>query len=127
MGYTLYWNYHRVLPNVFQRFVKVASELIAYPLNTSETTCTMVVPDEDRCEAFYISQYHAGFNFCKTRQLPYTKDVAICMILMYEFGLADDLSIDDDISVFLEPLEEVNQRHPLTSYEELKTIFTSDI
>ena len=47
------------------------------------------------------------------------------LILMVEYGVAEDLAHDDtDMSWFLEALEEVHAIHYLVSYESQKAYFT---
>lgn len=52
---------------------------------------------DDSCETFHISKNSKGFNFCKTRQLPYDMHVYACIILAkIFFGNSIEISSDGD-------------------------------
>jgi hypothetical protein len=73
-----------------------------------------------------IKQNLTQITIAKTNRLPYTKDFMKALILMKEFGAAEDLSHNDsDNSWWLEALETVHATHPLISYDRQKTYFCS--
>lgn len=83
-------------------------------------------PEEARSETFMvgkeISEYaHSNRGFCKTNRYPYTTDVFICLILMYDLGMLERFSADDMNEQYPEALEYVKSHYALkNSYEKLK-------
>jgi len=74
-------------------------------------------------ETFTIDkENHDGVSgFCKTNRNPYTTDVFICLILMYDLGMLERFSSDDMNEQYPEALAYVKEHYALKrSYEKLK-------
>ena len=62
-------------------------------------------------------------GFCKTDRDPYTTDVFICLILMFDLGMLERFDSDDMNEQYPEALEYVNKHYALKrSYEKLKNM-----
>ena len=121
MGYTVYWqqlafsdftynNILKLIPKVIQSEL-VITGLKGFIIGDSHVNCSGI----DR---------NATDMCTKTYRRPYTIDFMKVLILMVEFGAAENLLHDDsDMSMFLNALEEVHAIHPLVSYEQQKTYF----
>jgi hypothetical protein len=83
-------------------------------------------------EACIVEAGRVGFHFCKTQRLPYTKDVAKTILLMYEYGFIDCddcwivMSDDDDNAYLKEALEELHAESPLVHYEAMRKILDKE-
>ena len=119
MGYTVSWSQ---LP--FSRFTYVAvlKVLSDIGLKYRIESWGFVVGKGDECVA--IERVPTQMTYVKTNRLPYTKEVMKTLVVMVEFGAAQDLDHDDaDMSLFLEALHEVDAVHPLGTYGAQKTYF----
>lgn len=123
MGYTVSWeqlpfsdySYNNVLillPKVIKSQCKVKPWGI------------VIGPTDDSCSC--VERYPTMMTFSKTNRDPYTKDFMKLLILMVEYGAAQNLRHDDtDMTIYLEALEEVHTVHQLGSYYMQKTYFSS--
>lgn len=140
MGYTIYWTLiHPVSQAVWDTFEHRALSLIKRKrTGPVETVNKYVRPvqknilkfegvGEERHETFYVSkdpdEYKPGFGFCKTARKPYTTDVFICLILMFDLGMIKGFRSDDMNEQYPEALEYVKKHYALKrSYAKLKNM-----
>ena len=122
MGYTLCW---RQLPFTNTSWTNVISLLKkACDPKTTLTIVSwgLVLGSDGDCAS--IERTPTQITGVKTNRLPYTKDFMKALILMKEFGVAEELVHDDsDNSWWLEALEVVHAIHPLASYDQQKAYF----
>ena len=126
MGFTIYWyqNYPVSQP-VWDTFVSRALRLIKrsrtgqVELENRVTRQKNVLmfsgsPEAESGGTFYVQKDEDperanGFGFCGTRRHPYTTDVFICLILMYDLGMLSRFSSDDMREQYPEALDYVSQ------------------
>lgn len=121
MGYTVSWtqlpfheNIYKIITRYLPTIVNVKVRLEGWGF----------VVGENDCECLCIERYPTQMTYVKINRDPYTRDVMKTLILMVEYGVAEDLAHDDtDMSWFLEALEEVHAIHYLVSYESQKAYF----
>lgn len=110
MGYTVYW-YYRKKPTSSQRtsIVSYIKSLLAkYPnvikvqfpneVNSQETNFNGIGEDQYETFTFYKSDTNKsedGFNFCKTAEKPYDRQVKLALIYMKKI-LGNGIEISDD-------------------------------
>ena len=122
MGYTVYWISIHTDTETFNKFVKLAKELISLSPIVTESTFMVKPPIDQYGESFFVSQYKDGFCCCNSRREPYTDDIFKCLIIMVELGMAKNISADDT-EHYYEILDFVNTKIPLTTYEYQKNSF----
>ena len=123
MGYTVHWEQRPFSDFTWSNLLKLVPKVIACKF--TRTTWGFVLTEDDD-SSVYIEQNPSQITAQKTNRLPITKDLMKTLILMVEFGAAQELNHDDnDMSMFLNALDEVNSIHPLVSYEEQKAYFLS--
>ena len=121
MGYTLSWSQ---LPFTRFTYVAVVKVLTEIGLKCRIEPWGFVVGEGDECVA--IERAPTQMTYVKTNRLPYTKDVMKTLIVMVEFGAAQDLDHDDsDMTAFLVALDEVHAVRPLATYEAQQDYFAS--
>ena len=126
MGFTIYWyqNYPVSQP-VWDTFVSRALRLIKrsrtgeVQLENRATRQKNVLtfsgsPEAESGGAFYVQkdedpERENGFGFCGTGRHPYTTDVFICLILMYDLGMLSRFSSVDMHEKYPEALDYVSQ------------------
>jgi hypothetical protein len=122
MGYTVQWEQLSFSDFTYTNLLTLIPKIIESSFHITEQGFTIGEADASP----YIERNPTHLTFRKTNRLPYTKDFMKALILMVEFGAAKDLTHDDsDMSMFLNALDEVHRIHPLVSYEQQKTYFTS--
>ena len=125
MGYTVSWHQLQFSEFTYQSVLRLIRKMI-HPSTTmwpQEGGFAIGASQYDRAS---IQRNHPYIGFVKTNRLPYTKEFMKALILMVEFGAAEDLRHDDsDQTLFLEALDEVNAVHALASYEQQKAYFNS--
>jgi hypothetical protein len=106
MDYTHYWNpsamtsesYAKALPTV-RKIVEDHEDILCFGDDSYKTLFTHHVSfngnGDDGCETFWIARNSArGFEFCKTRQLPYDMPVMLCLLAFQahcpELGVKSD-------------------------------------
>lgn len=123
MGYTVQWEQLAFSEFTWSNLLKLVPEVV--DCEFTRTTWGFVLT-EDENSSVYIEKHPSQITCQKTNRLPITKDLMKTLILMVEFGAAQELNHDDkDMSMFLNSLEEVQAIHPLVSYEEQKAYFLS--
>ncbi len=123
MGYTVHWEQLPFSDFTWSNLLKLVPKVIA--CNFTRTTWGFVLSEGDD-SSVYIEQHPSQITAQKTNRLPITKDLMKTLILMVEFGAAQDLDHDDnDMSMFLNALDEVQAIHPLVSYEQQRAYFTA--
>ena len=75
-------------------------------------------PEGESRDTFYVQKDEDperanGFGFCGTGRHPYTTDVFICLILMYDLGMLSRFSSDDMHEQYPEALDYVSQNFAL--------------
>jgi hypothetical protein len=124
MGYTVSWEPLRFTNFTYQNVIATIPKVLTPGIKFTEDENGFTIGVNDNDSAYFA---RTGFDCCwtKTNRLPYTKDVMKALILMVEYGVTENLSHDDtDMSWFLEALEDVDAKHPLTSYKWQKMYFT---
>jgi len=122
MGYTVDWEQLPFSDFTYNTILKLIPKVIQSKFVITDWGFIIGESDDSSC----IERNSTQMTFTKTNRLPYTKDFMKALILMVEFGAAKNLNHDDDdMSIYLNALEEVNTIHPLISYEQQKTYFNS--
>jgi hypothetical protein len=122
MGYTVDWEQLPFSDFTYNTILKLIPKVIQSKFVITDWGFIIGESDDSSC----IERNPIQMTFTKTNRLPYTKDFMKALILMVEFGAAKNLNHDDDdMSIYLNALEEVNTIHPLISYEQQKTYFNS--
>lgn len=97
MGYTHYWNRPENLEEGWSEFLKGAKNIIkksGVKLDGLEANKDIIRFDGG-CETFYLPKVgEGGFNFCKTRQLPY--DIVVVAILFLAQGIFKNFKFSSD-------------------------------
>lgn len=145
MGFSIYWYVkYPISKETWDQFTTSALKLInktrtgpvtmrnvTYKGEVQEDILRFDGAEPDSHETFYVSRINyneeqerrlginPGFGSCKTARKGYTKDVYICLIIMFEMGMLNRLSSDDMQFMFPQALEYVNQKMPLQRYDEL--------
>jgi hypothetical protein len=123
MGYTVSWQQNPFTSYTYVNVLKVLPAVVSVGIRR-ESWGFIVGNDVNHCVA--IERVPTQMTFVKTNRDPYTKDVMKTLILMVEFGAAEELMHDDtDMTWFIEALEEVHAVNPLVSYWMQKAYFTS--
>jgi len=143
MGYSIYWQ--QILPvsqAIWDTFIERAMHLIKRSrtgkvdlenkrANPPQTNVIQFEGAEGQShETFYIvkdpvkepwqEDSTVGWGSCKTNRKPYTTDVFICLILMFDLGMLKGFSADDMNEQYPEALEYVKRHYALKrSYEKL--------
>jgi len=113
MGYTVSWSQRKFSIFTYEAVIKVLNDL---GLNPRTEPWGFVVGEGDDCVA--IERVVTQMTYVKTNRDPYTKDVMKTLIVLVEFGAAQDLNHDDsDMTAFLVALNEVHAVRPLATYE----------
>lgn len=133
MGFTIYWNQiHPVSQEVWNTFVHRALHLVKRrrtgPIKLEKNILSFEGNTEESHETFYVSKdserdlgSNTGFGFCKTARKPYTFDVYVCLILMFDLGMLKGFRSDDMNEQYPEALKYVKQNYALKrSYDKLK-------
>ena len=121
MGYLISWQQHNFTDYTYSNVIKTVSKLVDSKFTLKSWGFT-VGPDLNNCVA--IERDPTSMTGVKTNRDPYTKDVMKTLIIMVEFGAAQNLDHDDeDMSPFLEALDEIQSIFPLVSYELQKAYF----
>ena len=121
MGYWVYWKQLPFTDITYNNVFKIVPTVVNVKFR-SEPWGFVVGDDEN--ESLAIERHPTQLTGTKTSRLPYTKDVMKTLIVMAEFGVAQNLDHDDsDMTWFLEALDEVHAVRPLLSYEMQKTYF----
>lgn len=121
MGYCVHWEQMPFTDISYHNVFKVVLAVVQVKFR-SEPWGFVVGDDENNSLA--IERYPTQITGTKTDRLPYTKDVMKTLIVMAEFGVAKNLDHDDNnMTWFLEALDEVHAVRPLVSYEMQKTYF----
>jgi hypothetical protein len=135
MGYAIYWKQIRpVSQDLWDTFVQRALKLVKRRRtgtielenrysNQKNVLYFRGAPESG--EAFYVSKdkdpHAQEGSFCKTNRLPYTMDVYICLILMFDMGMIEEISSDDMRVMFPEALAYVKEHYALKqSYAKLE-------
>lgn len=139
MGFTIYWKQvSPVSQAVWDTFVHRAMHLVKRrrtgPIQLENRYAQPAqknvfafggAPDEKRGETFYVTkdQDSERYSFCKTNRHPYTTDVYICLILMFDLGMVKKFSSDDMNEQYDEALKYVKENYALKrSYERLRVM-----
>lgn len=121
MGYTVSWSQRPFTKYTYSNIIQLIPKVIDSKLRTYDWGFS-VGPSVDECIA--IEKDPTNMTFVKTNRDPYTKDVMKTLILMVEFGAAEDLCHDDDhMTLYLDALDEVHSKYPLVSYDAQKEYF----
>jgi hypothetical protein len=127
MGFTIYWHSTPVDTATWKTFSNFIKTMVGPNdiLAEYDTTSVLLEAVKGPAETFFVAQAHSGYHFCKTnRIIPFTREVMKTVIMMKEFGLAEDINSDDN-AMFLEVLEWMQEKaRPLKCYEDLKKKFT---
>lgn len=122
MGYTVSWRQYHFTDFTYATILRILPTLINKdtPFRIHSWGFCLGTPDDPAP----IERVASMCTFIKTNRLPYTKDVMKALILMVEYGAADQLTHDDDdMTWYLQALEEVHTIHPLASYEQQRAYF----
>ena len=123
MGYAVDWEQLPFSDFTYNNILKLIPKVIQSKFVITEWGFIIGESEDD---SSCIERNPTQMTFTKTNRLPYTKDFMKALILMVEFGAANNLNHDDsDMSIYLKALEEVNSIHQLISYEQQKTYFKS--
>jgi hypothetical protein len=121
MGYTVHWEQLPFSDFTWSTILTLVPKVIDCSLIITTWGLVLSESEDDTC---CIERVPTQMTYSKTNRLPFTKDLMKTLILMVEYGAAQQLNHDDDdMSMYLNALEEVNQIHPLVSYEMQKTYF----
>jgi len=121
MGYMVHWEQLPFSDFTWSNVLKLVPNIIN--CNFTQTTWGFVL-SESEDDSACIERYPTQITGSKTNRLPFTKDLMKTLILMVEFGAAQNLSHDDtDMSMYLNALDEVHSIHYLVSYDQQKEYF----
>ena len=121
MGYTISWEQLPFSDFTYISVMKLVRQIVKCKYKITDWGFVLSQSDND---SICIERYPSQMTFCKTNNLPYTKECIKALILMVEFGAAHRLRHDsNDMTIFLIALEEVHAIHPLVSYDEQKNYF----
>ena len=135
MGYAIYWTQiHPVSQELWDTFVQRALKLVkrrrtgTIDLENRYSKGKNVLyfrGTPESGDTFYVSKdkdpHAQEGSFCKTNRLPYTMDVYICLILMFDMGMIEEIRSDDMHVMFPEALAYVKEHYALKqSYAKLE-------
>ena len=121
MGYMVHWEQLPFSYFTWNNLLKLVPKVIHCSFMRTEWGFVLSESEDD---TVCIEQIPTQITGAKTNRLPFTKDLMKTLILMVEFGAAQTLDHDDaDMCMYLNALEEVNEIHPLVSYEMQKQYF----
>ena len=121
MGYTVSWEQLHFSDFTYNNVLKLIPKVIQSTFVIHDWGFTIGESEDD---VSCIERNPTQITGTKTNRLPYTKDFMKALILMVEFGAAQNLDHDDkDMSIYLNALENVNNIYPLNSYELQKAYF----
>lgn len=115
MGYCVYWQPQSFSDPVYKKATFDIKKVIDPKLVIKEDKegFSFETPEEGANQSFHISRNNYDQWFVKTSRLPYTHDVMMALIIMVEYGMASNLSSDDDdSSKFLAALNQVKTVFP---------------
>lgn len=122
MGYTVYWQQLAFSDFTYNNILKLIPKVIKSELVITGLKGFIIGDSHVTCSG--IDRNPTEMTSTETYKRPYTMDFIKALILMVEFGAAENLLHNDpDMSLFLNALEEVHAIHPLVSYEQQKTYF----
>lgn len=143
----IYWQQVPVVQEVWDTFVKRALELVKRT-RTGKIDLVLENPTFRKnvfafsgkispSQQFYVSKDieldqrkggDIGWNYCETNNKPYTTDILICLILMYDLGMLKWFSAgDDNHETYQGALEDVKKKYALkNSYAKLVRIGNGD-
>jgi hypothetical protein len=123
MGYTVSWEQLPHNEYVYNKLLTILPKVLDEDTQFKIEPWGFIVGNNEN-ESFVIEKYPSVATFTKTNRLPYTKEVMKTLILMAEFSLATMLEdSDDNRKAFLGPLEEVQSKYTLDTYEKQKSYF----
>ena len=129
MGFSLYWTQTEVSVEVFKRFQHVLGGFLkhaAFKRRDDGFVVFQTQNEDDMCESFITERIPYCENYsCKTNRLPYTEDVAKALVLMFEFGITNHISADDNIYL-KDALKDVHTIYPLAKYTEIEAALNDD-
>lgn len=142
----IYWQQVPVVQEVWDTFVKRALQLVK-KTRTGKIDLELEKPTfrknvfafsgkSSPSQQFYVSKDieldqkkgDIGWNYCETNNEPYTTDIFICLILMYDLGMLQWFSVgDEDHDTYQGALEDVQKKYALkNSYAKLVRIGNGD-
>lgn len=120
MNYFISWKQLPFLDITFNIIIKIIPEIIKSKFKLEKWG--FVISNYDNY--LHIEKLSSPIIYCKTSDKPFTKDVMRVLIIMFEYNVVENLSISrNDMTWFLEALDEVNKIHPLLSYDVQKEYF----
>jgi hypothetical protein len=121
MGYTVFWNQLPFSDFTYENLLKLAPKVVRCSIEVTEWGFILRQSKE---ESACIERRPTQMTYVKTNRLPYTKDLMKVLILMVEYGAAENLGHDDtNMEPFLAALNEVHAIHKLVSYDMQKGYF----
>jgi hypothetical protein len=135
MGYTIHWKQitpvsqavwdtfiHRALHLIKRKRTGKVQLINMYANPPLENVIQFEGIDDERGETFFVDKDNVeSRSSCKTNRHPYTTDVFICLILMFDLGMLEYFSSDDMDEQYPEALEYVKKNYALKrSYAKLK-------
>jgi hypothetical protein len=125
MGYTVSWLQLPFSVFTYEAVLKVDPMVVGVKFHVKPWGFVVGDTIDD---SVAIERVPTQMTFVKTNRMPYTRDVMKTLIVMVEFGAAQDLNHDDsDMTEFLVALDEVHAKRPLATYEAQKDYFTQCI
>lgn len=123
MGYTVSWEQIIFSKYTYSNVISVIAKVINPEIKfRCEGWGFIIGNDDDNCAC--ITKDKSIINWVKTNRAPYTKEFMKALIIMVEYGAAINLDHDEsDMTIYLEALDEVNDKHPLESYKLQKEYF----
>ena len=133
MGFSVYWRpVFPVSQAIWDTFVKRALKLVKrsrtgrieleYKPANLKNIFRFSGTEEESHETFLVSKEATERDYlsCKTARKPYTMDVYICLILMFDLGMLKSFSSDDMDVMYPEALAYVKEHYALKrSYAKL--------
>lgn len=125
MGFTLSWTqWLRTDTDNFKRFQWMFKKFLKYSTVIQENDDTIVIkankdPENDNTFSVLRTLPPKYTPFCKTNREPYTDDVAVGLVLMVEYGIADEIEAGDNRYIY-DALELIHKQYPLKSYNKIK-------
>ena len=123
MGFTISWTqWLRTDIENFKRFQWMLKNFLRHSTVTEMSPETVVLTSTNNSEQTFVVLRTIPQNyptFCKTNRDPYTEDVCIALVLMVEFGIAEE--IDAGTTTYIsDALEYVHRQYPLKMYAKIK-------
>ena len=127
MGYTISWEPLRFTHFTYRTVLSLLPKILHADTTLRIEDWGFVIGEsDDDCVPFVRNGEQVPW--AKTNRLPYTKEVMKALILMVEYGVTSTLDHDDDdMTWFLDALDEVHSIHFLESYEEQKACFLNPL